>query len=128
MGVTPQRLSRLDPAALSEFGHLLETFVVGELHKQASWSDEISGIGHWRTHDGQEVDLVVEHADGSVTAFEIKASARVERRDARGLRALQSALGDSFNAGFVLHTGESAFHINDQIVAAPIDTLWTPLT
>ena len=126
MGVTPQRLSRLDPAALSEFGHLLETFVVGELHKQASWNDEISGIGHWRTHDGQEVDLVVERADGSVTAFEIKAGARVERRDARGLRALQRALGGLFNAGFVLHTGGHAFHIDDRIVAAPIDTLWTP--
>lgn len=127
MGMTPQRLCRLDPAALTEFGHLLETFVVGELHKQASWSDEVSGVGHWRTHDGQEVDLVVEHADGSITAFEIKAGARVERRDANGLRALRRALGDSFNAGFILHTGESAFHIDDQIAAAPIDTLWTPL-
>ena len=126
MGVTPQKLDRLDPAALSEFGHLLETFVVGELHKQASWSNEVSGIGHWRTHDGQEVDLVIEHADGSVTAFEVKAGARVNRRDARGLRTLRSALGDAFNAGFVLHTGGSAFHLDDRIIAAPIDTLWTP--
>ena len=128
MGVTPQRLSRLDPAALAEFGHLLETFVVGELHKQASWSGEVSAIGHWRTHDGQEVDLVIEHPNGTVTAFEVKAGTRVTGRDARGLRTLRNALGDAFNAGFVLHTGQSAFHLEDRIIAAPIDTLWSPHT
>lgn len=50
-------MSRPDPSALAEFGHLLETFVVGELLKQASWSDNIAAVGHWRTHDGQETDL-----------------------------------------------------------------------
>ncbi len=34
--VTPQRLARLNPTALSEFSHLIETFVVSELHKQSS--------------------------------------------------------------------------------------------
>ena len=126
MGITPPRIARPDPAALAEFGHLLETFVVGELLKQASWSSEVACVGHWRTHDGQEVDLVIEHSDGSVTAFEVKAGARVGRGDARGLRALRSALGDAFSAGFVLHTGGSAFHLEDRIIAAPIDTLWAP--
>ena len=125
MGVTAQRISRLDPAALAEFGHLLETFVVSELLKQASWSSDVSGVGHWRTHDGQEVDLVIEHSDGSVTAFEVKAGARIGRGDARGLRALRNALGDAFSAGFVLHTGGLAFHLEDRIVAAPIDALWS---
>lgn len=124
MGVTPQRMARPDPAALAEFGHLLETFVVGEFLKQVSWSSEVASVGHWRTHDGQEVDLVIEHSDGSVTGFEVKAGSRVGRSDARGLRALRSALGDAFSAGFVLHTGASAFHLDDRIIAAPIDTLW----
>ena len=126
MGVTPRRIARPDPAALAEFGHLLETFVVGELLKQASWSSEVAAAGHWRTHDGHEVDLVIEHSDGSVTAFEVKAGARADGRDARGLRALRSALGDAFSAGFVLHTGRLAFHLDDRIIAAPIDTLWAP--
>ncbi|NCD20610.1 MAG: ATP-binding protein, partial [Actinobacteria bacterium] len=38
--LTPEKLAGLDPAALTEFGHLLETFVVGEVRKQASWLDE----------------------------------------------------------------------------------------
>ncbi len=125
MKVTPQRLAQLDPAALSEFGHLLETFVVGELYKQASWSDEISAIGHWRTHDGQEVDLIIEDTAGSITAFEVKASTRIQTRDTRGLRALRNTLADTFNAGFILHTGESTFNLEDKIIAAPIDKLWT---
>ena len=82
-------------------------------------------MGHWRTHDGQEADLVIEHRDGSVLAFEVKAGARIDRRDARGLRALRGALGDAFTAGFVLHTGRLAYHLDDRIIAAPIDTLWT---
>ncbi len=32
-----EHLARRDPTALTEFGHLLETFVVGEILKQASW-------------------------------------------------------------------------------------------
>ncbi len=54
------RLATLEPAALTQLGHLLETFVVGEILKQASWSDAVAGSGHWRTHDGDEVDLVIQ--------------------------------------------------------------------
>ena len=37
LGLTPDRLARLDPTSLTEFGHLLETFVVNEVLQQASW-------------------------------------------------------------------------------------------
>ena len=36
MGASARKLARLDRAALAEFGHLLETFAVGELLKQAA--------------------------------------------------------------------------------------------
>ena len=55
--ITPAKLTGLDPTALTEFGHLLETFVVGELRKQASWLTESTTTGHWRTYDDDEVDL-----------------------------------------------------------------------
>ena len=124
MGVTPRKLARLDRAALTEFGHLLETFAVGELLKQASWQSEIASVGHWRTHDGHEVDLVIEHSDGAVTAFEVKAGRRVDRSDARGLRVLRDAVGDAFSAGIVLTTGEFTYRLDDRIIVAPIDALW----
>ncbi|MBU4215951.1 MAG: DUF4143 domain-containing protein [Actinobacteria bacterium] len=63
--LTPAKLSERTPSALTEFGHLLETFVVGELLKQASWIDDVAVTGHWRTHDNDEVDLVVEKPTAS---------------------------------------------------------------
>ncbi|MFN0089725.1 MAG: ATP-binding protein [Acidimicrobiales bacterium] len=124
LGITPEKLARRDPAALSEFGHLFETFVVGELLKQASWSDDVSDIGHWRTHDDQEVDLVIETHDGNVTGFEIKAGREVDQKALRGLRSLRDALGGQFHAGYFLNTGTEAYRLEDRIFVCPSDRLW----
>ncbi len=126
MRITPQRLTRLDPAALAEFGHLLETFVIGELLKQASWSNNANALGHWRTHDGQEVDLIVERDDGVVTGFEVKAGRDIKRKDASGLIALRDTLGDQFNGGFLFTTGDIAYRLDDRIYVMPIDRIWQP--
>ncbi len=123
--LSPARLASLQPAALSEFGHLLETFVVGEILKQASWSDVVTGYGHWRTHDGDEVDLVLERDDGCITAFEVKAGGRVTGA-LKGLRKLRSALGDRFIGGVALYTGARSYRFEDRIYVLPIDRLWTP--
>ncbi|WP_419944782.1 ATP-binding protein [Candidatus Poriferisodalis sp.] len=125
LGMTPERLAGPDPAARVEFGHLFETFVVGELLKQASWTDDIASVGHWRTHDRQEADLVVERIDGSVVALEVKAASRVERRDASGLRALRETLGDGFLAGFVICAGEMSYRLDDRIYVVPADRIWS---
>ncbi len=126
--LSSDRLASLQPAALTEFGHLLETFVVGEILKQASWSDNVSGCGHWRTHDGDEVDIVLERDDGHVVAFEVKAGSRVLGGELRGLRKLRVALGDQFIGGAVLYTGERSYTHEDRIHVVPIDRLWTPAT
>jgi uncharacterized protein len=124
--LSPNRLASLQPAALTEFGHLLETFVVGELLSQASWSDTVSGYGHWRTHDGDEVDLVLERDDGAVVAFEVKAAGRVPGDGFRGLRKLRHALGHQFIGGVALYTGPRAYTFEDRLHVLPIDRLWTP--
>jgi hypothetical protein len=69
------RLGRKDPTALIELGHLLESFVVGELLKQTSWLDDVIVAGHWRTRDGE--DLILERDDGAIVAVEVKASSPV---------------------------------------------------
>lgn len=124
--LSPAKLAQLDPASLTEFGHLLETFAIGELLKQASWSEHVSGLGHWRTHDGHEVDLVIERDDGRVVGFEIKASGQVHSRDAKGLVALSEVLGSQFVAGLVLTTGNLAYRHDDRIYVVPIDRMWEP--
>ena len=120
------RLSLLQATALTEFGHLLETFVVGEILKQVSWSDNVVGCGHWRTHDGDEVDLILERDDGCVVAFEVKSGSRISGNDLGGLRKLRAALGNKFVGGIVLNTGERSYTPDDRIHVLPIDRLWTP--
>ncbi|MGL4745815.1 MAG: ATP-binding protein [Dermatophilaceae bacterium] len=125
--LTPAKMASLDPTALTEFGNLLETFVVGELRKQVSWLPERANAGHWRTHDGDEVDFVVEFDDGSVLAFEVKAAERVRGKDFSGLRKLRDALGARFVAGVALSTGSRSFTYEDQLHVMPVDRLWTPV-
>lgn len=127
LGLTPTRLARLDPTGLTELGHLLETFVVGEILKQASWLDGIARWGHWRTYDGDEVDLVVERDDGGVIAFEIKAGSRVRDKDLNTLRRLREAAGGAFVAGVALYTGERSYRAGDQLLVLPIDRLWATI-
>ena len=127
LGLSAAKLARPDPAARTEFGHLLETFVVGELLKQLSWYEEATTVGHWRTHDGQEVDLVVERHDGAVIGFEAKAAREIKASDLAGLKVLRDALGSAFVAGFVLTTGERGGRLDDRLFTLPIDTLWQPV-
>lgn len=59
LGVTEEKIAKGDPAVLSEYGHLVETFAVGEILKQVSWWDGPVSAGHFRTGTGAEVDLVL---------------------------------------------------------------------
>jgi uncharacterized protein len=124
--LTPEKLARRTPPALSEFGHLLETFVVGEVLKQVSWLDRPVRVGHWRTRDGAEVDLVLERHDGGVAGIEVKASSRVNAADGRALGALAGRLGDRWLGGAVLYLGVHRARLDQShgIVALPVDALW----
>jgi len=37
--LTPEKIDMNDPAVLMEYGHLVETFSVGDILRQVSWSD-----------------------------------------------------------------------------------------
>lgn len=125
--LTPEKVIGIDPTSLTDFGHLLETFVVGELRKQASWLDDPVTLGHWRTSDGAEVDLVVEYDDGRVVAFEVKASERAPGKDFRGLAQLRDLLGERFIGGVMLTTGTRSYTYEERLHVMPIDRLWTPV-
>lgn len=97
---------------------------MGELLKQASWLEDLGGTGHWRTHDGDEVDMVIERDDGAIIAFKVKAAGRVPGDDFAALRRLRAATEDTFLAGIVLHTGTRSYTFEDRLHAMPIDRLW----
>lgn len=105
-------------------GHLFEAFVATELRRQREWSETRPIISHYRVHEAEEVDLILESSDGRVVGVEVKASASVNARDARHLAKLRDRLGDRFVGGVVLHTGRTAAPFGDRITAVPLDIVW----
>ncbi len=119
--ITPGRV-RKDKTLL---GPVLETFVLGELLKLASWSQERYEFSHFRDKERKEVDIVIEDRRGRVVGIEVKASATVNTRDFAGLRRLSEACGDRFVLGLVLHDHEQVVPFGERLLAAPISALWS---
>jgi len=121
-GMTATRLL----ADADRLGPLLESFVIEELRRQATWKTAPPGLSHYRDAAGREVDAVLEQRDGTIVGIEVKASATVVPADTRGLRALRTATGDRFVRGIVLYSGDSVVPLGDRLVAMPISALWSP--
>lgn len=121
-------LVELSPDAVrrdrTRFGHVLETFVYGELRKHATTAEGYYSLGYYRDHDQIEVDIVVENRRGDVIGVEVKASASVMASDFRGLKQLASLAGDQFKLGVILYDGTETLPMGDRLWAAPISTLW----
>jgi hypothetical protein len=124
LGLTPEKIAKNDPSVLTEYGHLVETFAVGEILKHVSWWDGPVAAGHFRTATAEEVDLVLERDDGSVIAFEVKAGTRVDGADLAGIKALRARLGNRLAAAVILYTGPLAYMHEDGTMVLPLDVLW----
>ncbi len=106
-------------------GPLVENFVLGELARQLSWSEEPVSLFHYRDRDRNEVDAVLERASGEIVGIEAKAAETLRAEDFRGLRRLASQTGDRFHAGYVLYAGAEVLSFGPRMRAAPISALWT---
>jgi predicted AAA+ superfamily ATPase len=80
---------------------------------------------HYRDRDQVEVDMVLEHADGTVIGIEVKSAETVRGEDFRGLRHLANRLGDRFRIGIVLYAGEQQLSFGERLSALPMAALWT---
>jgi hypothetical protein len=105
-------------------GPLLEGFIYSELLKLAAVSDEHISLYHYRDRDQNEVDFVLENAQGQVVGIEVKSAASVTRRDFGGLERLAAAARRHFVQGIVLYDGEQALSFGDQLRAVPLATVW----
>lgn len=119
----------LDVAQLNEdralLGQLLETFVYGELKRQASWYESDLGFYHFRDKDGYEVDLVIQQDGRRFAGIEVKAASTVTERNFRGLRRFRDAVGKGFHAGVVLYDGEHVLPFGEGMYAVPLSALWS---
>jgi predicted AAA+ superfamily ATPase len=108
----------------SQFGPLLETFVLTELLKAASWAEGRPEFSSFRDKDKNEVDIVIENRRDQIVGIEVKAAASVTLADFRGLRRLAEACGERFQLGLVLYDHDQTVPFGDRMVAAPLSSLW----
>jgi uncharacterized protein len=106
------------------FGPLLETFVLGELLKLASWSGEHFGFFHFRDRYDNEVDIVIEDQDGQLLAIEVKAASTVRSDDFSGIRKLAEVCGKRLALGMVLYDHDTIIPFGERMYAVPISALW----
>lgn len=106
------------------FGLLLEQFVAQELSRQRAWSPVRYDLYHYRTTDGDEVDLVLELDDGRIIAIEVKSAQAITQRALDPLARLRSRLGDRLIAGVVLHPGGRSYRMHDWLHVLPINAMW----
>ncbi len=93
-------------------GATFEGFVIAQLVRQlgVEWRD----CHWWRTQQGAELDLLVEHR-GKLLGFEMKRTEAPERT-----RSMMIALEDlRLDEIVVLHAGEHSFPLHDRIRAVP---------
>ena len=106
------------------FGSLLETFVLAELLKLATWTGAHFEFHHFRDRYDNEVDIVIEDQDRHVVGIEVKSGATVTNEDFSGLRKLAEACGKRFTLGLVLYDHDTLVPFGERLFAAPISTLW----
>jgi hypothetical protein len=103
-------------------GALFESLATLSVRVFAAHSE--AQVKHFRTARGrQEIDLIVERADGSVVAIEVKLARTVADRDVKHLRWLKEKLGDRVLDQAILTTGPTAYRRKDGIVVVPLALL-----
>lgn len=105
-------------------GPILEGFIFSELLKLSSVSKERVALFYFRDRDQNEVDFVLENAQGQVVGVEVKAAATITRRDFSGLDRLAAIAGSRFVQGIVLYDGERPLSFAENLRAAPFASVW----
>lgn len=122
-------LSKLTPAdwltQSTEFGHLLESFVLQQITCQASVLDDELRLTHYRDKDQVEVDIVIEQGRG-VWGVEVKKAVTVDtKKDGAGLKRLADRAGKDFRGGVLLYGGNHVLPLDvEKCFACPIGSLW----
>jgi uncharacterized protein len=117
-------IDSLSKPGAAELGPLVETFMVNELLKQATWAQEPVRCAHFRDRNGFEVDLIVEQENGASLGFEAKAAQSVSAPDFRSLKYLASRVGSSFRHGYVVYLGREVLSFGPGLTAIPLSLLW----
>jgi hypothetical protein len=89
-----------------------------------AWSGDDHSLYHYRDKDQDEVDVVIEDAEGAIVGLEVKAAATVIAADFKGPRKLAAASDGKFRLGAVIHAGDTVVPFGSGLFAAPYPCLW----
>lgn len=120
LGVHQERL--LNNRSL--LGHIIENFVVMELKKQQTWSAIPTRMYHYRTHAGEEIDIILESFSGEIVAIEVKGSQTLESKDFAHIQHLQHKNAENNIRGFVVYMGQGVIPFAKNLTAVPVAHLW----
>ncbi|MBI4771019.1 MAG: ATP-binding protein [Chloroflexi bacterium] len=104
-------------------GPLLETFVVGEVHKWIKTLGRSAEIWFYRTYGGLEVDLLITTGAG-IWGIGVKAGKRLASSDATPLRRVAGELGNEWRGGIVTYLGERLERLDSNLWAVPVARLF----
>jgi predicted AAA+ superfamily ATPase len=114
------------PPSPEEKGPLMETWILSEMRAYLDYRRLRYPLHYWRTHDGSEVDLLLETHEGFL-AVEIKSATRWDARFNRPLKSLATFLCGKPLRCYGVYLGENAARWGDiQILPARefLERLW----
>lgn len=97
-------------------GNEYESAIISEMYKQAKNAQSQVQFYFLRTHDGKEVDLLLEFPE-YYYVFEIKMAARVSHTDAKHLFGLEEILDKPIKKAFVLSNDPETKHFDERTIA-----------
>jgi len=104
-------------------GALAETWAAGELRKLIGVTDSRIQLYFWRTHAGQEVDLLMERA-GRLVAIEVKWGNRIDDTAVKNLECCARDLKGALGLSVVLYGGRETVALGPHILAVPFATFF----
>jgi len=97
-------------------GNEFESAIIAEMYKQAKNIQSLVQFSFLRTHDGKEIDLLLEFPD-YFYAFEIKMANKITKTDTKHLFGLEKILNKPVKKAFLLSNDEETKYFDDKTIA-----------
>jgi uncharacterized protein len=106
-----------------DWGHILETFVCSELHKEIKDMEVPATLNFWRTNNGAEVDFIIEYGR-KLYPIEIKTSAQINSTELRGLESFMEAESKKVPFGIVIYRTDKVQFLKKNILGVPLNLVY----
>jgi predicted AAA+ superfamily ATPase len=111
-----------DPTSL---GHILESYVYGEIVRNLPYQASEWRLYHWRDEKGREIDILAE-CDRTLVAMEVKAAATIVPDDLYNLVwfKTEGPGKDRKVVGVIFYLGDQVLTLGNSVFALPLSILW----